>query len=285
MFGALNTFFSGLAFIGLLATIGLQIYFHQKEMSLERDKIDLEALKEAKAVQKEIKDKLVYILAMFKRIYESNIVMADDLKMWLDQNPQEQLRISQFVYKTIDDTHELVSKRLNQESYYQCYKSQRDDNNILDAFGYVDDTLALRIQIRKEFERIITLNNEETSLITDLLEKIELLTQKEVGLFEIYKEHSLNTAIHIDQLMEKLINSRALLLKIHGQNSDTWKNPNYVDFFNTINKIEGISRSLLIQFKRSKANLNGALLSLNSKNNHLNGMIGQISIVISKLIS
>ena len=34
MYGALNTFFSGLAFIGLIVTIGIQIYLHEEEKNV-----------------------------------------------------------------------------------------------------------------------------------------------------------------------------------------------------------------------------------------------------------
>ena len=79
MFGGLNTVFSGLAFVGLIATIAVQINIHKREIERENLKREEEAREAKVKHDKFINDKLKYLLSLFKRVVESNKIFINDV--------------------------------------------------------------------------------------------------------------------------------------------------------------------------------------------------------------
>lgn len=283
MFGALNTFFSGLGFIGLLVTIILQIYFHQKEMYLERHKMELDKIKENEANTTSIKNKLIYIVAIFNRIFSSNLVMINELQEWINKNPTDQLQLYGFSYSTIEDTHELVSKRLNQEEYYTSYKQIRNDNFVLDAFGFVDDILALRKQLKLEFDIMSSSHSVEFSKLSDLFEKLDNLGLKNTWISAEIKNININQCTTLDQIIDSVNKLKLSFNAIYGGKDLSTLDPLFWEYINTLIKITSLSKNLNIILNSNKVRISNGHKSLIDKNNKFIGIVRRIEIILEPL--
>ena len=125
MYGALNTFFSGIAFLGLLVTIGVQIYIHKKERSIDIKKQD-----------RAFRDSLHYIRCLFidaigitnnhKESFE--ILIANKEKNIFNNDG---LKVGSFISRL-----NTITEKIDQEKYFIAYRNFFNDYDIIPVFEY-----------------------------------------------------------------------------------------------------------------------------------------------------
>lgn len=155
MFGGLNTLFSGLAFVGLIATIFVQIYLHKREIEIDRQKQENE-LKEGKIKHVKYRDdKLTYLLNILNKSLESDKIYLDDLNKWLDETNNNKVEIKRIEMNTNDYYLNIITQKINQEEFFHCYLEKNQNNSILDLFSAIESNLQSRNQLEKLVEDFV----------------------------------------------------------------------------------------------------------------------------------
>lgn len=127
MYGALNTFLSGLAFLGLLITIGVQIYLHNEEKRIDKEKED-----------KKDRDKLIYLEHI---IIEGNKIAlnykeaAEKFKQELIEKPSE---IPMFKVSYSLSLLSTITNKIDQEASFNIYRTFFTNSDIIKVFSTFD---------------------------------------------------------------------------------------------------------------------------------------------------
>lgn len=142
MYGALNTFFSGLAFIGLIVTIGVQIYLHEEEKRVDREK-------EEKKQSDFVHNKLFYFTELVKALLIENVQFANSLEQWIDKNQNGRIGISTFQYDSSESIYILLNKKINQEEIFEAYQTKFKDDEAIKMLLDIDTIHNIRINFFK----------------------------------------------------------------------------------------------------------------------------------------
>ncbi len=228
MFGGLNTVFSGLAFVGLIATIAVQINIHKREIERENLKREEEAREAKVKHDKFINDKLKYLLSLFKKVVESNKIFINDVTRWIDNNSEDKVELTMFTSSPTDNVLKLVSQKINQEEFYHSYREKNQNDEVLDTFEKIESTLILRNQIE----------NWRDTLIKDINTKSEEIWEKHFSIHKMVQSIKINEVellynkyiiknsneFNIDTMGESYIGflDKILLLKITTENNDLY---------------------------------------------------------------
>ena len=174
MYGALNTFFSGLAFIGLIVTIAVQIYLHEKENKSKKADEDIKE-----------KRKLIYLENLVHRstlFTNETIKNIRDFNILIENNPNEIPKIKQVPINEIN----IIVNKLNQEKIFNAYISQIQTNEINEIFAFFTVILgsynsfiySLQESIKFDAERKINCSNHINETV-DELKKVILFLEKQ----------------------------------------------------------------------------------------------------------
>lgn len=127
MYGALNTLFSGLAFSGLLITIGVQIWLHYREQKLKK-----------KEKRDKAKNKLIYLDFLVKQSLSEIETFKAGIDDLIKNNSLEKKKA---VFFTEDNTFEYnkvnhIDNKIDQEVFFTAYfhKYNKTKTDIIDLF-------------------------------------------------------------------------------------------------------------------------------------------------------
>ncbi len=181
MYGALNTFLSGLAFLGLLITIGVQIYLHNEEKRIDKEK---ECKKD--------RDKLIYlehIIAEGNKIALNYKEAAQNFKQDLIKKPSE---IPKFNISSWASQLTIITDKINQEEYFNVYRTFFNNSEIINVFRKFD-------LIKKSCEDIT--NDIENKKTPDYQRKLEF-----ANLFNIFcnKVYTFYTKVNFQQPINQI---------------------------------------------------------------------------------
>ncbi|MFY7827938.1 MAG: hypothetical protein ACOVQ4_12475 [Flectobacillus sp.] len=110
MYGALNTFFSGLAFVGLLVTIFLQIIIHEREEELRKDN-----------EHKEKKERLIFLKEISCQVVAENSKFIEKTKNFLPILQDDFITKCYFKSLVIPSIYVFVREKLSSEKYFLAY--------------------------------------------------------------------------------------------------------------------------------------------------------------------
>ncbi len=125
MYGALNSFVSGLAFLGLLITIGIQIWLHYREQQLKKK----EKLGKAD-------NKLIYLDFLVKQSLSEIEAFKAGVNDLIRDNSLEKEKA---VFFTEDNTFEYnkvnhIDNKIDQEVFFTAYFHKYNKTDIIDLF-------------------------------------------------------------------------------------------------------------------------------------------------------
>ncbi|NBA77270.1 hypothetical protein GOQ04_17070 [Emticicia sp. ODNR4P] len=125
MYGALNSFLSAVAFLGLLVTIFLQIYIHKKEIA--RD----ENLK-----LQEYNEKIIYLSFSLSNLLDQIKVLINALEEWKSNmiNKPDSAEILNFEPLFDRSIFEELNNKIDQQHYFTAYLQFHKDSEIIQNF-------------------------------------------------------------------------------------------------------------------------------------------------------
>lgn len=265
MYGALNSFLSGLAVLGIVLTL-----FWDKKLKndeLEHLKIEKNNLEMSK---------LIYLGNLIQLSHLSSIALRDRLSTILDINSKDFSVLPAWELDIKFENLKTINKTINQEEYFFAYRNQIGESNILNIFSACRHI--------EEFETI-----QKNNLISEIdkshLRKIEYLRiQQEI--FEKYK-HFVNDSVNKDakQLFISIDNeykkhdiSSFNLRSIHifiGENLIKMNNlislPSFEDNLSILRDLDHknwvLNQSILSQLQQSNTQLNSSIEILENELN------------------
>lgn len=127
MYGALNSFLSGLAFIGLLATLVIQIIIHTRE----KKQNECDTLKSKQ-------EKLIFLKNSLKYFIEEADELRKNVNIWHDTviNLEHNV-IYKFEGSNIDYLFEILCKKIDLELYLTAYREYFEDEDFLSSLHHV----------------------------------------------------------------------------------------------------------------------------------------------------
>ncbi len=173
MYGGLNAFLSGLAFVGAVAAIFVQIILHRREIENDKLKLENEKKDELEKKAKQNRDKLFYLKALLELVFLINEAFIDNVDAWLETIHNEKTIRTPFIILS-DNVLNTVINKLNQEEYYITYTENKEDREILLMFSHVEDSYNLRFNmkdiVQRYFDKMdnteLTIKQLDTKLIT-----------------------------------------------------------------------------------------------------------------------
>ncbi|MET3128738.1 hypothetical protein ABID42_003857 [Arcicella rosea] len=220
MYGALNTFFSGLAFIGLIVTIGIQIYLHEEEKN--SDKLE--------KVQND-SDKLTYLKALFEKTIKDISIIQNSLKEKIETLKSESLNSKSV---NIDSKMNFwginkIIAEINQEEYFLSYKRVFKKDDIINAFKSFEE---MDIRIKNMFQDSLNNNSNFNSDRQNLLLIVNELFN---SLYQLKQDDEYTDALS----KQEYILIQHILTIILNRDLDSLKRTELI-----INKLETIDKEL-----------------------------------------
>ncbi len=123
MYGALNTFFSGIAFIGLLVTIAVQIYIHNKERSIDIKKQD-----------RAFRDSLHYICCLFIDAIGIINNHKESFEIFISNKESNIFDYTGFKIGSFISRLSTINEKIDQEKYFIAYRNYFNDYDIIPVF-------------------------------------------------------------------------------------------------------------------------------------------------------
>jgi hypothetical protein len=198
MYGALNSFVSGLAFLGLLITIGIQIWLHYREQQFKKE----EKLNKAD-------NKLAYLNLLVNQSFSEIDTFKDGVNELIRNNSLEKNRADFF---TDDDIlkHNKINKivnKIDQELFFTAYFQKYKKQDLISLFESFDELL----KSWKSFIKKIGGQEEEYKMEISKLKNAFLILQDQER-----KELSFPSNGHNTFVFRIICNSNALYFEEIG---------------------------------------------------------------------
>lgn len=125
MYGALNTLFSGLAFLGLLVTIGVQLWLYYREQESKKEE------KRDKA-----SNKLVYLNLLVNQSFSEIEAFKEGIKALKEKNSFEKKRADFFTDDNTIGYNKInhIVNEIDQEAFFTAYYQEYKEENLIDLF-------------------------------------------------------------------------------------------------------------------------------------------------------
>lgn len=125
MYGALNTLFSGVAFLGLLITIFIQIWLHYREQELKK-----------KEKRDKAKNKLVYLNLLVEQSLSEIAVFKKGIDNLIKNNSLEKKRADFFKDDNSIEYNKInhIVNKIDQEAYFTAYYQEYKEENFIELF-------------------------------------------------------------------------------------------------------------------------------------------------------
>lgn len=132
MYGALNSFVSGLAFLGLLITIGIQIWLHYREQQLKKkEKLD------------KADNKLIYLNLLVNQSLSEIDLFREGIKVLKENNSLEKKK-ADFFKDDNTPKHNKINKivnKIDQESFFTAYFQKYEKQDLVNLFESFEELL------------------------------------------------------------------------------------------------------------------------------------------------
>ena len=208
MYGALNTFFSGLAFLGLLISIFLQINIHRREQQYEKEKITNEE-----------KYLLYYMWFRFDKIVSdmAKILEASDglLNKFKKRVAKSSIIPVSEEYANNDFKKKMISQimALDLEKNHLIYLKYLNDDGLIKLFeqipNYIDMLASVVPIINKVFDEDIAPEKVYYNKMVDLIMKFESILYTVVEITNVseseLKSIKSHLSIYTDSVRNKTI--------------------------------------------------------------------------------
>lgn len=109
MYGALNTFFSGLAFIGLITTILLQLFLHQREQDIIKY--------DSHQTQKK---HLLLFKEILSQVINYNSAFIEDGYNYLNDSGDRKIHLKRLKYRVLSGVLILVREKISEGKYFDA---------------------------------------------------------------------------------------------------------------------------------------------------------------------
>lgn len=134
MYGALNTFFSGIAFLGLLVTIGVQIYIHNEERKNDNEKRDEERINNQNKQNKTFQDSLHYINCLFIDAIGITNNHKESFEIFIANKEKNVFNNDGFKVGSFVSRLNTITEKIDQEKYFIAYRNFFNDYDIIPVF-------------------------------------------------------------------------------------------------------------------------------------------------------
>jgi hypothetical protein len=124
MYGALNSFLSGLAVLGIILTL-----FWDK--TLKNDELEH---RKSEKIKQEV-DKLIYLENLLQISHTYTVDLKNRLNSILDSNNQDFSELPAWQIDINFENLKTINKTINQEKYFFAYRNQIGGTNILNTFS------------------------------------------------------------------------------------------------------------------------------------------------------
>lgn len=215
MYGALNTFFSGLAFLGLLVTIGVQIYIHKLSNDKDIEKKENKEKEKKSESYSETFQKISYYHSIISRVILSNKLFIEALIKFDNENPVDVLQPKVLVLQTSDNILEIASKKINHETYYKHYRkwhNNNNNNNILNTFETIDMVLDIRQLVKKNVEQYFTKYNNKLFDIKKSLNELSSIIKRDAN-YPLHKEKFIEINFNLIETNIDFLHSQLIKFK------------------------------------------------------------------------
>lgn len=109
MYGALNTFFSGLAFIGLITTILLQLFLHQREQDILKY--------DSHQAQKK---NLLLLKEILSQVINYNSAFIEDGYNYLNDTGDRKIHLKRLKYRVLSGVLILIREKISEGKYFDA---------------------------------------------------------------------------------------------------------------------------------------------------------------------
>lgn len=144
MYGALNSFVSAIAFLGLLVTILLQIYIHKKEITrAENEKFQ------------DYYEKMIYLNSSLSSLLDQIETLMKSLDSWKSSmiNKPDSVEILNFELTYDSSIFEEINNKIDQQLYFTAYFQFCKDTEVIEVFQILK-------QIGNQYKSFISLHNQ-----------------------------------------------------------------------------------------------------------------------------